>query len=494
LVITRYPSGLDSAPSEFLFALALFLVLPLWLAWGDRHVRWSCFFIICALAGCGRAMLVHPPVTPNDISFYNGKDNSPPLLVTGTISGEPALTDQFQRVRVTAEAVRLPGENEARSTHGDLLAILPRFPAFDVGEKVSLSGVLTAPPRFSTFDYPAYLARQGVYSYMRYPRARSLGMSEAGGNSSWFTQLVAISRQAVRGALQRSLAEPEAALAVGVVIGDRSSMPKKVQDDFQVSGTVHILAISGENLSLIIGFIWLIFGVKDGTRRMPAWLTILVIILLAAYTLFTGTTPSVIRAAIMGTILLLAPLVGRRYDPVAAIAVSAGVMAFADPYVLADGGFQLSFGALLGITLLSPGIYRLMKRLRVPSYLALALATSFGAQAATFPLIILLTGRLSLVSPLATLTTDFSLLPLMVVGIVTGIVGIFVPPLAAITGLLAWLCGAWMIWGVGWWASLPWASLTLGTVNPLWLLVYYGAISYALAVMHYGSRQPSVNS
>src|SRR5207247_4479568 len=136
----------------------------------------------------------------------------------------------------------------------------------------------------STFDYPAYLARQGVYSYMRYPKVKSLGA----GNVSGFTQLVANSRQAVRGALQRSVAEPEASLAVGVVIGDRSSMPKKVQDDFQISGTVHILAISGQNVALIIGFIWLIYSMRAGVGRMPARLTIVVLVLLAMYTVFTG--------------------------------------------------------------------------------------------------------------------------------------------------------------------------------------------------------------
>ncbi len=496
LLANRYPSGLDSVPSLTLFGLALFLLLPLRLAGDDKRVRWSCLFIVFALAGCARGLLMHPPVTPADISFYNGAETSPPLLVVGTISGEPVLADQFQRVRVTAESVRLPRETEVHPTGGDLLVILPRFPAFDVGEKLSLSGALTAPPRLGTFDYPAYLARQGVYSYMRYPKARSLGS----GNPSIAAQLVANSRQAVRGALQRSLPEPEASLAVGVVIGDRSAMPKKVQDDFQASGTVHILAISGQNIALLIGFIWLLYSTRTGAEptlsaasgRLPMWLTAVVLVLLAAYTVFTGATPSVVRAAIMGAILLLAPLVGRRYDPTSAIAVSACVMGLINPYVLADGGFQLSFGALLGITLLSPHIYRAMKRIRVPGYLALPFATSFGAQVATFPLVILLTGRLSLVSPLATLTTELSLLPLMVVGIFTGVVGIFVPPVAAAIGLLTWMSAAWMIWWVGWWAALPMSSLSFDAVNPLWALAYYGAIIYVLALMRHSRLDRAV--
>lgn len=477
----RYPAGLEDTSAITILLVALFLVLPLLIAWDDRRLRWACLLFICALAGCGRALLVHPPVTPGDIAFYNGVENSSPVLVIGAISGEPTLLDQYQRVRITAEGVRLSREREVLPVVGDLLVLLPRFPQFDVGERLSLSGELTAPPRFSAFDYAAYLARQGVHSYMRFPKATSLGP----GDASWFAQVVANSRQAVRHALQRSLPEPEAALAVGVVIGDRSSMPKKVQEDFQRSGTVHILAISGQNIALIIGFIGLLYATGAGVGRMPGWLTLLVLVLLAAYTLFTGATPSVVRAAIMGGILLLAPLVGRRYDAVAAVAVSAAVMALADPYVLADGGFQLSFGAMLGITLLSPYIYRAFKRIRVPSYLALAFATGLGAQAVTFPLVMLLTGRLSLVSPLATLTTELTLLPLMVVGIITGIVGTFAPPLAALTGLLTWPFAALMILSASLWASLPWASLTLDSVDPLWVAAYYLAMVYVL-VVYYG--------
>jgi ComEC/Rec2-related protein len=186
-------------------------------------------------------------------------------------------------------------------------------------------------------------------------------------------------------------------------------------------------------MPILVGLIWLFVGGRAGKRRMPIWLTLLTITMLVIYTAFTGATPSVIRAAIMGAVLLIAPLVGRRYDPMAALAVAAAGMVLLDPYVLADAGFQLSYLAMLGITTLAPAIYALSKRLRLPAVLGLPVATTLAAQAATLPLSILLSGQFTLVSPLATLTADLSLLPLMLSGIITAFIGLF--PLISALGL-----------------------------------------------------------
>jgi len=270
------------------------LYLPaLLLGWDNKNVRWASLFAIFALLGCGRALLIHPTVTPGDLGYYNGAERA---QITGVVSGEPLHQDRTQRLRVSAEMLRLEDGGAGRQVRGDVMVLLPSFPEFSMGERVTLSGTLTAPPKFASFDYSAYLARQGVYSYMRYPKARSLGY----GGVSGYAELIANAREAVRDALQKSVPEPEASLAVGVVIGDRSSMPQDLQEDFRVSGTVHVLAISGQNIALLVGFVWLLYSKRTGGRRMPIWLALIVLGMLAVYTLFTGSTPSVVRAAAMG--------------------------------------------------------------------------------------------------------------------------------------------------------------------------------------------------
>src|SRR6185436_11559270 len=102
--------------------------------------------------------------------------------------------------------------------------LVGRYPEYSPGDRLSLVGALTPPPEISEFDYEAYLAAHGIYSYMYFPGVKALG-SERPNDAR---QLFQAARANVRAALQHSVAEPEASLAVGVVVGDRSSMPKQV--------------------------------------------------------------------------------------------------------------------------------------------------------------------------------------------------------------------------------------------------------------------------
>lgn len=486
-VLGLYPLGLEAWPGVALLAMALALALLALLARGETRTIWTFLLVAAALAGCGRAMLSRGPVTARDLAFFNG-GGSREVVVIGRVAAEPALGDRSRRVRIAAEEIRLPGEVGSRPIKDDLLALLPRYPALNYGERVSLAGSLTAPPKSTEFDYPAYLARQGVYSYMLFPKATTIRT----GDVEFLGAAVASARSDVRRALQASVPEPQAALAVGVVTGDRSSLPEDVEEAFRRSGTTHVLAISGQNIALIVGFVWLVYNRRGAHRRMPTWLTLLLLAGIALYTAFTGASPAVLRAAFMAAILLLAPTFGRRYDPVASVAIPAFLMTVWDPDVLFDIGFQLSFGAMLGLALVAPALVALLGRFKVPTLLAFPLGGSLGAQAATFPLISLFSENVSLISPLATLTIDFALLPLMTTGIVTGILGALVPGAGALTGPLVWLCGAWMQWWVEFWSALPFAVVDLGGARPAWVVVYYAGIGALLWLAAERPRRPAL--
>jgi competence protein ComEC len=327
------------------------------------------------------------------------------------------------------------------------------------------------PPKIAGFDYQAYLAAHGIYSYMSFPGVKATGSERA----DLASQTLQPWRSNLSSALRRSVPEPAASLAVGVVIGDRTSMPAPIQVAFQDSGTTHVLAISGENIALITGFVWFLLTGKQQKRRPTVLVTLTLALSLVLYTAFTGAAPSIVRAAVMSCVLLFAPLARRRYDPVAALAISAFGMSLLDPRVLLDGGFELSFCAMLGIILLSPRIGATLMRMKCPRALAAALSTSIAAQIFTLPLGAWLTGRLSLVGLPATMVVDLALLPLMLTGMVTGALGTLAAPLAAITGLLVWLCGSWMISWVHMWSSVPLAAVSTDSMRPLWLAAYYGA-------------------
>lgn len=473
-LIDRHPGGLEPVYGWLMLLLALLALVPLILAHSNRHFSMAAWILIALLAALGRTLLIHPPVTPRDLAYYNS--NLSATQVVGIVSAEPAFSDRSQRLRISAQTVRLSGDTAPRQVAGDMYVVVARYPEFGVGERLSLSGTLTVPLNSGGFDYRGYLARQGVFSYMAFPRVLSLGHADLG----WLSEPLASTRAAVKAALQRAIAEPEASLTVGVVTGDRSSMTQQAQQAFQRSGTTHILAISGENISLLVGTVWLFAGGRKGRRRMAPWPVGVMLGLLVFYTAFTGSTPSVVRAAIMGAILLCAPLVGRRYDPIAALAIPAFAMTLFDPSLLADAGFELTFAAMLGIALVSPHLQSLFSKARIPAIVAVPIAASLGAQAASLPISMLLFGQISPASPFATLTADIALLPLMVAGIATGIVGIIIPQLGYLIGLAAWLCAHWMLFWVQLWAALPGASLDVEPIKPGWALVYYIALGVGL--------------
>jgi competence protein ComEC len=476
-------AGIEPIYGQIILALGVVCILPLILAWRDRQMRWICLLTMALLGGCGSALLVRPPVTSADLAYYNTPTDGPDVMVIGTISNEPVFTDRAQRFRFSAEQMRPQGEIILRPIKGDLFAVVPRYPELEFGTRLALSGTLTAPPRFSEFDYPAYLARQGILSYMNFPKVTNLGTSDRG----WLGSFLTFARPRVREALQRGIPEPQAAIAVGVVTGDRSQIPDHVQDAFRRSGTSHIIAISGQNIALLTGVVWLFYGANPRRRMtIAAFATSAALIII--YTLFTGASPAVVRAAIMGIILLFAPVAHRRYDPIGALAIAATSMIIVDPDVLADVGFQLSFAAMLGMASLASPLYALTKRLRVPTLLALPIAVSLAAQAATLPLIALISGQISTVALPATLVAEIALLPLMVTGIAAGIFGAIFAPLAIPFGLLVWPFAAWIVWWVQFWAGLPWASVDVSAANPAWVVVYYGVLALCVWLVNRAKR------
>jgi competence protein ComEC len=482
-IIGLFPAGLAPDSGTLLLLLGMIAIVLALATRGYDRPFWSCLVVGCFIAALGRTLLIHAPVTPADVAFYNSLPEAPPVAVTGVVAAEPILSDRSQRLRISARTIRPQSGSATLAVRGDLTVILPRYPEYGLGETLMLTGVLTVPPTFEDFDYAAYLARQGLFSQMSFPKVVSLGRKEETGLISYLIE----QRTAARKTLQSVVAEPEASIAVGVVTGDRTSMSDRLQDAFRRSGTTHILAISGENISLLVGMLWLFFGGRRNRRRMPTLLALTVIVLLASYTIFTGATPSVVRAAIMGTVLLLGPVVGRRYDPLAALAVSAASMVVVDPDLLADAGFQFSFLALVGITFLSPLIVSALEhvrmgRLALPGALIYPLGGSLGAVAATFPIFTLLTGQLSLVAPIATLTADFALPVLMVAGIATVIIGALGPTFALVAGLLVWPSAWWLQANAQFWAAMPWSSVNTADFGPAHALVYYTVLTFLVVL------------
>ncbi len=137
-------------------------------------------------------------------------------------------------------------------------------------------------------------------------------------------------------AISSLLPEPQASLLNGMVFGIRSSLPKSLYQDLITTGTVHMIALSGMNISILTALIGKITHPLG--RKLSIVFTILCI---AGFVLFVGPSPSIIRAAIMAGIALTATLLGRQYWPYFALVLSALVMLAVQPLLIVDVSFQL---------------------------------------------------------------------------------------------------------------------------------------------------------
>lgn len=322
-------------------------------------------------------------------------------------------------------------------------------------------------------EYKDYLARFGIYSLVRRPRLELIESNQ--GNPFWAAMLTFKARAAQT--INRILAEPYASLLNGILLGIETGIPKGLYEAFNLTGTSHIIVISGSNISLIAG-IFLLLGQKILGKRYTPPLAMAGIIV---YTFLVGADAAVSRAAVMGLVWVLAIWVGRPGLALNSLIFSGFVLTLLNPLILWDVGFQLSFVATLGLILLVPplerGIFGLLQRLLNTEQVGLAMAllseliiVTLAAQIITGPLIVYHFGRLSLVSLLTNLLILPVQPPIMIVGGLATLAGMIWLPLGVALGWLVWLPLAWSVWMVELTGSLPYASLDLGTF-PLWLLI-----------------------
>jgi competence protein ComEC len=333
-------------------------------------------------------------------------------------------------------------------------ATLPRLPEIRPGDDVTVAGRLEAP---SDDAYGDYLRRIGVTATIF---SRNLEIAPRSASMD----LDAVRRQA-SDALALAIPEPEAGLAAGIVIGLRDRVDRDLAAAFTTAGASHVVAISGWNIAIVAAAVGALGGRLARRRR-----SILTVIAIATYVAFVGASPSVLRAAAMAGVVLLARESGRAGRASAALSWAAVLILAMDPSLVRDPGFQLSTLATAGLLAWSAPIGVVLTRIgggRLPGWLVESLAVSFAAQAATTPVVLASFGRLSLVAPLVGLIVVPLVAPAMAAAGIALVAGLAVSagvlPAAAATlgGLPAWALLAGIVAAVRAGAALPFASVTL---------------------------------
>ncbi len=335
---------------------------------------------------------------------------------------------------------------------GRLLVWAPLYPEIAFGDELVFNCRVERPEPFEGFAYDRYLASHGIQAVCLRPEyidARSSG-------TVTLVSAILSFKSFLLDRLQRSLPEPHASFLAGLLFGGSSSLSSDLKDDFAATGTAHILAASGFNVSIFsLTFLSWILTTRIGRRRG----LILTAVLLFTYVIAAGATPAVVRAGIMGGLLVLQKWISRKGFLLNILLFTASVMLLINPLLLHDVGFQLSFAATVAImTFTNP----LSKRLEfVPKCFGLreSFAGSLAAIAITTPILLWQFGQISIIAPFANLLV----LPLVPYAMALTSLGLLAALLSASIGTVA-LMPAWslsqiMLTLIGLFGAVPFALL-----------------------------------
>jgi competence protein ComEC len=472
-----------------------------------RHVAlWAVLAAVLVVAGAWYYDSTLPPAEPGGIAQYNGGSpdercrepfrfdvavyDSPdscgePVRFRAVVSGEPDERGSSVRFRLSAREVLDPVDGRWQETSGGVLMRTSLFPRYEYGDLLDISGKLETPFTSEDFDYRDYLARRGVYSTIAYPKTNLLGTGQGDPPRARLYGL----RADLGSALADALPQPEASLAQGILLGQRTSLPPSLSEAFNDTGTSHLLAVSGYNVTLVAGLFvatlaWLI------GRRPAAWLALGAIV---GYAFLVGGQPSVLRAAVMGGLYVVAMALGRQSGGLHALALAAAGMTAFDPQLIEEPSFQLSFASTIGLIVFAPALRARFEALFLPAgadkgdardalpgvlrgAVELVAVTS-AAIAFTLPIVAVHFGRISLIALPANLLTVPAFPLIMVTSALTAVGGMVNSDIGAFFGWLTWPALAYLRAVVEAAADVPSGSLSIDGFEPWQAALYYAGLA-----------------
>jgi competence protein ComEC len=394
------------------------------------------------------------------------------VTLVGVVDSEPDVREGKTHLTIALRALlEEEGEHEV---FGRMLTIVPRYPDYEYGDVLHIAGKLALPKKFAeedgrVFDYPSYLASKGITYQMSFATIDKVGEGE--GNSI-IEKLFFIKKQFGE-ALALALSEPHNALMGGLLLGGKQPLGEVWLERFRVAGIVHIIVLSGYNMTIVATWLVRIFRFTGfaGSLSVGA----LGIILFA---IMTGAGATVVRAAIMAILALLARATGRTHTMGRALLFAGALMVVHNPSILAfDPSFQLSFLASLGLVYIAPIIEAKTALFKRSPIFREVFVTTCATQISVFPLLLAQTGMLSLVS----LPVNLLVLPTipltMFFGFVAGVIASILPSLAFFAGLPAHLLLSWILGVAEYSSRIPFAALHVPAISPAVTLVVYALLS-----------------
>ncbi|ORL81899.1 ComEC/Rec2 family competence protein [Prescottella equi] len=392
-------------------------------------------------------------------------DDDPKTLRGKSFGGERQLMlrASLQEVRTDRTVLRAGGSILVFAEGEQWAGLLP-------GQRVTLRGRLAEPePRDLTV---AVVRATGSPQHVAEPPA--------------IQRWAGVVRDRLASAAGSALPADQAGLLPGLVVGDTSGLAQETKDEFTAAGLTHLTAVSGANVSIVLGAVLLVVrGVGLGPRTGA----LLAGIALVAFVVIARPSPSVLRAAAMGCVALLALVTGRRKQAIPALAASVVVLLALSPSLAVDFGFALSVFATAGLVVVSPALVARLRARGWPRWLAEMCAVALAAFVVTAPLVAAMSGTVSIVSIVANVLVAPAVAPITVVGAATAVLAVVWLPAAALLVRVAGPPLWWLLEVADRAAAVPGGNLAVRNGLGGAVIVAVGIAVAVLAARHPWSRR-----
>ena len=445
--------------------LALFIVATLLIVyWHQKKKRFIIICLLLSVLGIGRCLLAFP-IGQNNISNFTDQK----IELVGYVTTEPDVRMDGVRYIVETQNFASTGQN----IQGKIYLKQNLYPRYSYGDKLQLScnlekpeiikGAINTPEK--DFRYDMYLARYKVFAICQNAKVEKIGDSEG---NFLFRGIFSL-KQVVASRINKLWHEPNASFMAGLLYGYRGGLGE-LNELFSRTGVTHIVAISGYNISIIATVLITICVHLLIPRKKAFWFITIGIIL---FVLFAGASASVVRAGIMGVIVLLAKQMGRTSNVGNVMVLTAVVMTVQNPLILIwDAGFQLSFIATLGLVYITPLIQDWFRNVPEVFGIRESIISTLAAIVSTLPLILFQFGRLSIVAPIVNVLILWIIPLIMLLGFISVILSFILFPLGELVAWIAWVGLQYITVVVKWFAGLKFAAVDLRIGAVVMILLY----------------------
>ncbi|MDD8018414.1 MAG: DNA internalization-related competence protein ComEC/Rec2 [Bacteroidota bacterium] len=384
----------------------------------------------------------------------NYLDTSDSLTIVCKISDQPKMKEG--RTKALVEVLSISNEYDSVAVEGKAYLTVTRnrrinesLKVLQYGSIVTCKSLMVSPIESRNpgeFNYKQYLELNNIYATINVYGYSNVIVSKERQTNFFFEKIIFPSKDFITETITTVMKGDEANFLIGLLLGDRTDISEEIKNAFMNTGTIHVLAVSGSHVVLVVAIIFTVFGLLRFPRRVKILCTILAIIY---YTYLTGATPSVVRASLMTCVVLLGKFFEERVNVYNALGVSAIILLLIDPKQLFDVGFQLSFSAVFSIVYFYPKLNALipkiperLEELKLLKWVWQAFAVSLAAQIGTIPFTAFYFGKVSLVSFFANLIVVPLVGIIVTIGLsgaLLGVVSLFAAScFSEVNNVLAW--------------------------------------------------------